>query len=126
MNPSSIPQGNQTGFFGVKVSQPGVNVNSAGADQLLYQNDYTAQTFFGSTGNISFGQFTSQLTGQLTLGMQIIDSNGNSIFEMDGTTWSWFDPTHNYNNNMQVGLLPDGNYGWVISTPGNTVADIYG
>ena len=44
-------QPNNNGFFGIKVSQPGVNVGQANANQLLYQNDYNTETFYDGGGN---------------------------------------------------------------------------
>jgi len=115
------PQSNT--FFGQKVSQPGVNVNHATDNQLLYKNDYSSQTFYGTNGNITFGAFTSSITGNQVQGQQIVDSSGNVTFEQDGQTQYWFDG--NGYNIMQVGLLPDGTYGWVVATPGTNVADSY-
>lgn len=42
----NTPQGNQSSFFGVKVSKPGVNVNSAGDSQLIYKDDYSTKTYY--------------------------------------------------------------------------------
>lgn len=119
MNPTS----NSNSFFGQKVSVPGVNVNNATPSQLLYQNNYQSETFFGTGGDIQFGIFTSSITGQQTMGMQVVGAGGNILFEMDGQTWYWFDT--NGNNIMQVGLLPDGTYGWAVATPGNSVAEAF-
>lgn len=105
--------------FGIKVSKAGVNVNNATDNQLLYKNDYNAETFFGSTGSISFGNLMNG--GQ---GMQVVDSTGFVLFELQGQTWYWYDK--NYGTNvMQVGLLPDGSYGWAVATQGNNVADAF-
>ena len=138
-----------TNFFGVKVSQPGINVNQASDTQLLYQNNYSTETYYdnigtpvvqlgllpGGTyglltgtddnGGITYGAYTSVITGQTALGLQIADQNGNVLFEMNGSTWYWFDPNNGYVNNMQIGLLPDGSYGMVVATPGNSVQDAY-
>jgi hypothetical protein len=42
MNPSSQGQG----FFGVKVSKPGVDVNQANPNDLVYQSDYTSTIYY--------------------------------------------------------------------------------
>jgi hypothetical protein len=42
---------NSTGFFGTKVSQPGINVGQANANQLLFTNDYDTETFYDKSGN---------------------------------------------------------------------------
>lgn len=137
-------------FFGVKVSLPGFNVNNASDTELLYKNDYSTETYYdsqgnpvvqlgslangayglqtatsGSDGNIVYGAFTSFVTGETAYGLQMTDTNGDVIFEMNGQTWYWFDPNNGYVNNMQVGKLPDGTYGWAVATTGNSVADAY-
>jgi hypothetical protein len=113
-------------FFGTQVSQQGINVTQATPNQLLYQLDLNSgtQTFFGTNGDVNFGLFTSVVTGTQTMGMQIIDSAGNVVFEMDGQTWYWFDPLTNINV-MQIGLLPDGTYGFAVAAPGQNVIDGY-
>jgi hypothetical protein len=120
------PQSNSNNFFGQKVSVPGVNVNNATPSQLLYSNDYSLQTFYGTNGNIGFGVFTSSVTGEQTVGMQIENTAGQVTFEMDGQTWFWFDSSGN--NIMQVGLLVNsagsiGLYGWAVATPGNSLLE---
>lgn len=144
-----MPPTSANNFFGIKVSQPGVNINTATIQQLLYTNDYTTETYYnqsggvalqlGNLGNlnyglqtatnnggtITYGSFTSAITGASASGMQITDDTGNVLFEMDGQTWYWFDPNNGYVNNMQIGLLPDGSYGTAIATTGNSVASIY-
>jgi hypothetical protein len=120
---SNTPSGNQNSFYGEKVSKPGINVNNAGDNQLLYKNDYQAQTFFGSSGDISFGIFTSAVTSNQAYGMQVVDSNGNVTFEMDGQTWYWFDT--NGNIVMMVGYLPvSKTYGWAVSPPNTSLAGV--
>ncbi len=121
---SSGPVGNQNQFFGVKVSQPGVNVNTAQDNELLYQNNYATQVFYLQDGStIAYGQITSALTGGTVLGQQTIDTGGNVTFEQDGSTQNWFDK--NGKNIMRVGLLPDGTYGWVVVQPGTNVDDAF-
>ena len=43
---------------------------------------------------------------------------------MSGQTWYWYDPNTGYNV-MQVGLLPDGTYGFAVANAGYNVADGY-
>lgn len=113
----SIPSGNQSQFFGQKVSKPGINVNQASDSQLLYKNDWSAQTFYAEDGSaISFGT-----NDDGTLGMQVKDNSGFVLFKMNGTTWLWYDKNTG-NNVMQVGLLPDGSYGWAVAPVGQDVA----
>jgi hypothetical protein len=122
MNPP-IPANPNPPFFGVKVSQPGVDVNNATPNQLLYKNDYSAQTFFGTNGDIAFGIFTSAVTGNQTMGMQLVDNKGNVTFEMDGRTWYWFDASGNIV--MEVGYLSIAQiFGWAVAVPGQTLAGV--
>lgn len=104
-------------FFGIKVSKPNVNVNNANDNQLIFKNDFTTQTFFTDTGSLSFGTISNN-----QLGMQITDSSGFVLFTMTGNTWNWYDKTTG-KNVMQVGLLPDGTYGWAIAKPGKNVSE---
>lgn len=118
MNPlNSIPPGGQNKFFGQKVSKPGINVNFASDKDLIYVNDFQTQTFQTANGSLSFGTLKDG-----SLGMQLADTSGFVLFSMNGSTWSWFDKTTN-KNVMQVGLLPDGTYGWAIAKPGKNVVD---
>src|SRR5271165_4952009 len=119
------PNSNVNNFFGIKVSKPGVNVNNAGANDLLYSNNYSQETFSAQEGNITFGIFKSAISGQTTAGLQITDSSGNVLFELDAQTWFWFDPNNGFVNVMQVGLLPDGSYGWAVATPGHNVSESF-
>ncbi len=159
------PQSNNNNFFGIKVSKPGINVNQASPSQLIYQNDYSAETFYGlsnpalklgnigSAGSPTYGMNIYDSNGNITmtlgelgssaygmsvpstngtinfgllsngnLGMQAQDTSGYVLFEMDGQTWYWYDKTTG-KNVMQVGLLPDGTYGWAVAASGYNVAD---
>lgn len=115
----SNPSGNQNKFFGQKVSLPGININSASDSELLYKLDYdnSNQTFYGSTGTIQFGKLADG-----NLGMQTVDADGFVLFKLEGQTWYWYDKTTG-KNIMQIGLLPDGTYGWAIADTGKDVAD---
>lgn len=66
------PNSNVNNFFGIRVSQPGINVNQANQSQLLFQNDYSTQIFYDNDGNAR----------------------------------------------VVLGLLPDSNYGLIVSLPG--------
>lgn len=56
--------------------------------------------------------------------MQLTDTSGFVLFTMNGSTWKWYDKTTG-KNIMQVGLLPDGTYGWAIAKTGKNVIDGY-
>jgi hypothetical protein len=47
---SNTPQGNNPTFFGQKVSVPGINVNSAGDDQLILKDDYSSRIYYNDRG----------------------------------------------------------------------------
>jgi hypothetical protein len=116
---SSLPTGNQPAFFGQKVSFPGVNVNNATGNQLMYVNNYSQETYYAQdSSNISFGNLTNG--GQ---GMQVVNSNGNVVFEMDGQTWYWFDDLGNVV--MMTGYLPVAQiFGWAVAAPGQSLAGV--
>lgn len=150
------PQTNSNNFFGIAVSLPGINVNQASPNQMMYTNDYSTTTWRDKNGNItlqegnlgnndyglsagggsvildskglsvnatgggSIIQFGNLADG--TLGMNITDSSGFVLFELNGQTWYWYDKTTN-TNVMQVGLLPDGTYGMAVAENGYNVAD---
>lgn len=46
----SIAAGNQSTFFGQKVSIPGINVNNAGDNQLILKDDYSTRIYYSSDG----------------------------------------------------------------------------
>ena len=137
---SNTPSGNQNTFFGQKVSIPGINVNNAADNQLVYKNDYSAQTFYSggniamALGKLSTGGYgitipTNNGTlnlGQLPdgkLGMNTVNASGNTLFEMVGQTWTWYDTSGNVV--MYVGLLPVANvFGWAVATPGNSLLGV--
>lgn len=56
------------------------------------------------------------------VGLSVVDDSGFTLFKMDGPTWFWYDKTTK-KNIMQIGLLPDGSYGWAVAAPGYNVAD---
>lgn len=72
---------------------------------------------------IQTGVATSSLsTATNGFGMSIADSTGYILFELNGETWLWYDKTTG-KNVMQVGLLPDGSYGWAVAAKGFNVSD---
>jgi len=135
------PVSNTNSFFGIRVSQPGIDVLTAGPNQLAYQSDYTTQTWYGingnptlnignigTTNNPQYGMSVPASNGTITFGentdgtqgMQVVDSSGNVIFEMNGTTWYWYDTDGN--TVMEVGYLSLlGVYGWAVATPGSSL-----
>jgi len=96
-----------------------VNVNNATGNQLMYVNNYSQETYYAQdSSNISFGNLTNG--GQ---GMQVVNSNGNVVFEMDGQTWYWFDDLGNVV--MMTGYLPVAQiFGWAVAAPGQSLAGV--
>jgi hypothetical protein len=43
---NTLPPGNTPGFFGQKISKPGINVNSAGDKDLILKDDYSTRTYY--------------------------------------------------------------------------------
>lgn len=88
------PAGKQSQFFGQKVSIPGVNVNSAGDNELILKDDYSTRTYYGNNttnGNNTNGPVLE--IGQLPnggSGIYIPDANGVGIAQFgqfaDGST----------------------------------------
>ena len=81
----------------------------------------------GTEGNIVFlnGGNKSIQIGLLTdgkEGLQFLDDTGFVVAEFTGSTWYWYDKSSG-KNIMQIGLLPDGTYGWAVAAPGYNVAD---
>jgi len=135
------PISNTNSFFGIRVSQPGIDVLTAGPNQLSYQSNYTTQTWYGINGNPTlnignigttdnpqYGMSVPASNGTITFGentdgtqgMQVVDSSGNVIFEMNGTTWYWYDTDGN--TVMEVGYLSLlGVYGWAVATPNSSL-----
>lgn len=70
---------------------------------------------------ISLGVIQGSITGS-GVGLSISNANNFNLFKMDGQTWYWYSPTTG-KNVMQVGLLPDGSYGWAVAAPGYNVSD---
>ncbi len=107
------PQSNQNNFFGIKVSKPGINVNSASPSQLIYQNDYSSETFYGiqyealklgnigSKGTNQYGMdvYNGSGTNILTLGEYSTGAYGMNVLNGSGSTM------------LEAGLLPSGSYG---------------
>jgi UDP-3-O-acyl-N-acetylglucosamine deacetylase len=101
-------QSNQNNFFGIKVSQPGINVNNAGPTQLIYSSDYSTDTWYNNGQVVmTIGQLSSGVYGT-----QI--DNGTISISNDGV------------EQIRIGLLPDGSYGMVITKPGISVDQAYG
>lgn len=169
------PQNANNNFFGIRVSKPGINVNTASATGLVYESNYSTDTWYDGSGNTSLkiglqSDGTYGLTagdnlvklnssglstgdgsvivdysgvsvdsGAITLNssgltvtenslsstvMTAKDSSAYTLFTMNGATWYWYDKTTG-KNVMQVGLLPDGTYGWAVAASGYNVSQGY-
>lgn len=86
----------------------------------LNNNQGTGMAILNPQGNIIalFGELSDGNPG-----IQFNGSSNNKLFQLEGSTWKWFD--NNGLNMMQVGELPDGSYGWAVATPGHQVSEAY-
>lgn len=55
-------------------------------------------------------------------GLSMTDSTGFILFKLSGQTWYWYDKTTG-KNIMQVGLLPDGSYGFAVAEADKNVSE---
>lgn len=46
------------------------------------------------------------------------------LFKLDLDTWFYYDK-NTKKNFMQIGLMPDGTYGWVVANTGTNVEELY-
>ena len=108
-------------FFGRKISKQGVNVTQATDNQLIFKEDFNAgnTTYYAANNSsIVYG-----VLGDGSLGQEIINSAGNVLFKMSGSTWSWYDTSGNVV--MMVGYLPVAQiYGWAVAVPGQSLAGV--
>lgn len=61
-----------------------------------------------------------QIPGTEEIGFFSLDPDGNLVSKWVGATLYWYD-LDTGKNNIQVGLLPDGTYGWFIAAKGFNV-----
>ena len=128
------PQSNTNDFFGIRISQPGINVQNAQPNQLLYQSDYSTETWYDLSGNQVL-QIGNTSTGSIAqYGMNIYDGSGNVILEAGqlsggGYGINIYDGTSQYSQNntpqILIGVLPDGTVGMVQSILGVDVNNIF-
>lgn len=84
MNPSNQVTGNPN-FFGQKVSKPGINVQTAGPQDLVYSNDYTTTTYYdNSNSRILLGQLPDGTYGIWVSkpGFNVTDTNAVASNEL--------------------------------------------
>lgn len=82
----STAAGNQSTFFGQKVSIPGINVNDAGDNQLILKDDYSTRIYYNSLGvaTVLLGLRSSQTPSQRGLfvsqdGVDVISAQDNQL-----------------------------------------------
>jgi len=109
-------------FFGIKVSQPNVNVNQASDNQLVYKNDFNSTVFYGTNGSsVNIGTFPA--TG--SNGLKLVSAAGNLISQYgqqtDGTSNLKF-----FNSNgtalAQFGQFADGSIALKVAKTGYNVS----
>jgi len=120
---NGLPNGNQSSFFGIKVSKPGINVNSAGDNQLIMSDNFSTKTFYGTTGAVMTEGLIPGTQNQF--GLQLLNSNGKTIAnygqQKDSTVSLKFFDTNGIGL-AQFGQFPDGSVALKIATPGVEVS----
>ena len=141
------PQPNNKNFFGIAVSQPGIDVNTASLSQMLYTNNYTTTTWRDSNGKVQLQEGligTNQYGLSAGGGSVVLDASGLSagggsvVLDASGLSLNPTNSTNSiqlnsiqfsvYQNGIEqirIGLLPDGTYGMVITKPGISVDGAY-
>ncbi len=127
------PQPNNKNFFGIAVSMPGIDVNTASLSQMLYTNNYTTTTWRDSNGKVqlqegllSDGSYGLSAGG----GSVILDASGLSISSSTSTnavTITNNNSIYSLNGIPQliIGILSDGTVGIVQSITGVDVNTIF-
>jgi len=89
---TNVPAGNQTKFFGQKVSRPGINVLNATDSELIYKNDYTTTLYYNQSGVPTVLLGKRLLTGEQGLfvsqeGVDVTQATNNElIFNSNSNT----------------------------------------
>lgn len=84
----SGPNTGNPAFFGVKVSKPGVDVQKASPQDLVYQNDYTTTTYYDSSNSrILLGQLPDGTYGIWVSapGQDVTTATSNQLILDSGT-----------------------------------------
>lgn len=98
------------------------NVGSGGA-QIDSANNRITVTSAADGSVIGLGNIPGSTTNEF--GFFSEDNKGNMIFKIVGGTMFVYDPSNNYTNIVQTGLLPDGSGGITSADPGTNVSDLY-
>lgn len=119
------PISNTNSFFGERVSQPGVNALTAGPNQLVYQTDYSTQTWYDISGNAIL--VVGQQNNSSTYGVSINPNAQNLYSNSSGVTitQNGLSIFQNGIEQVRVGVLPDGTGGIVATIPGTSVDQAY-
>lgn len=78
----------------------------------------------GDTDGSSIGMGSIPSTVSDT-GFFALDTSGQLVWKQVGPTSYTYDPSNDYVNNLQLGLLPDGSTGMVSAKAGITVASLF-
>lgn len=129
MNNGNTVQSNSNNFFGIKVSQPGINVNNATNSQLILQDDYSTRTYYNTSGQPLLQLGVAPGTNNKAYGLQLLDSNGDVIArygeQPDGTFNLKFFDTSGIGI-AQFGQFIDGSVALKIAVPGVEVSTASG
>lgn len=105
------PQTNSNNFFGIAVSQPGINVNQASPSQMLYTNDYSTTTWRDAKGNITLQE------GLLSDGSYGLSAGGGNVeLNSSGLSVTATNGTIDFGNisNSQLGMQVIDDTGYVL------------
>lgn len=80
-------------------------------------------TIASPNGTIGMGAIPGSTTNEY--GFFTLDANGRLVQKIIGGTTYVYDPSHNYINIVQLGLLPDGSGGVVAAKPGVSVDELF-
>ncbi len=123
------PQANNKNFFGIAVSQPGIDVNTASLSQMLYTNNYTTTTWRDSNGKVQLQEGligTNQYGLSAGGGSVVLDASGLSLNPTNSTnsiqlTSTQLSVYQNGIEQIRIGLMPDGTYAMAVSVPGTSI-----
>ena len=141
------PQASNKNFFGIAVSQPGIDVNTASLSQMLYTNNYSTTTWRDSKGRVQLQEGligTNQYGLSAGGGSVVLDASGlsagggsvvlntaglsiNSSTSANGVAITNNNLIYSLNSVPQIiiGILPDGTVGIVQSITGVNVNTIF-
>lgn len=99
----------------------GTQIVGFGGAKIDGANNRIIVTDSSGSGSVGLGT----IPGSTDFGFFSLDANGNVIQKVVMGTTYVYSPTDNFNNFLQMGILPDGTGGWVVAAQGSEVDDLY-